>query len=175
MIVMRILQVIVDNLSRDRDTLRLPESVPVPPGYRGRVLLDPSKCVACGVCAYVCVSGAVTGVNEDKAYVWAYEPGRCTFCARCVDHCTGHALHMDPQPLPVYSRPGELAAEEGIPFAGCSVCGSPTRPMTDELLHRAFEYVGDETRDLVRLCERCRRRRLQRSMMAAAHDEGKVS
>ncbi len=169
----RILQVIVENLSQDRATVRLPESVPVPPGYRGRVLLDPSKCVACGVCTYVCVSEAITGVNEEKAYVWAYEPGRCTFCARCVDHCTGHALRMEPKPLPIYRQPGELRAEERVPFSSCRICGSPTRPMTDDLLHLAFEHIGEETQELVRLCERCRRRRLQRSLMSAAYEEGK--
>ena len=172
---LRILRVIADNLERAPVTVRLPGSVPVPSGFRGRVILDPTRCLACGVCAYVCVSNAITGANEDKAYAWGYEPGRCTFCARCVDHCTGSALTMESIPVPVYSRLGELAMQQHVPFPACPGCGAPTRPLTEELLRRGFEYVEEDTRKLLRLCERCRRRRLQRNLIAAACEDSKES
>lgn len=170
---LRILQVIANNLGRGPATVRLPGSVPSPPGFRGRVILDPTRCVACGVCAYVCVSGAITGTNEDKAYAWQYEPGRCTFCARCVDHCTGRALSMESEPAPVYSRPGELNVLQRVPFPLCRSCGAPTRPLTEEFLTRAFDRVEEPVRELLSLCERCKRRRLQRNMLAAAAEDGK--
>jgi hypothetical protein len=45
--------------------------------------------------------------------------------------------------------------------------------VTDDLLNLAFDHpVTDDARLLAKLCERCRRRRLQRNLFAAAH-EGK--
>ncbi len=169
----RILQVITDNLSRAPATVRLPGSVPTPPGFHGRVLLEPSRCVACGLCAYVCVSDAIVARDHDGGFAWAYEPGRCAFCARCVERCPGRALSMEPTPAPSYVRSGELAVRHQVPFPVCPGCGKAARPATDELLKLAFENVTDETRELVRLCERCRRRRLQRSLAVAAGEDPK--
>ncbi len=153
-------------------TVRLPDAVPAPGGYRGAVTLDPARCLACRTCGYVCVSAAITGAEVSTGYAWDYEPGRCTFCARCVDRCPGNALSMSPVPLPAYARPGELAVHHLVPFAACLDCGKPVRPATGELLARAFEHVTDETRALLRCCERCRRRRLQRRLLAAAFEGG---
>jgi hydrogenase-4 component H len=166
--VLRILQVIAGNLARPPATVRLPDAVPTPPGFRGLVLFEPSRCVACGTCAYVCVSDAIVTGDRDGGFGWAYEPGRCAFCARCVERCPGRALSMDARPVPSYRRPGELAVRHQVAFKACPDCGAPARPATEELLQLAFRHVTAETRELARRCERCRRRRLQRSLAAAA-------
>ncbi len=163
-----ILRVIGENLAGGRVTIRLPGRVPAPPGYRGAVVIDPSRCLVCGVCAYVCVSEAISGEAGAAAYLWTYDPGRCTFCGRCVDHCSGAALYMRHEPLPAYMARGELAHHEAVAFPACPECGARSRPVTEILVSRAFDAPTDATRDLLRLCERCRRRRLQRSLSAAA-------
>lgn len=162
---LKILKLIAGNLMNDKATVRLPDSVPTPPAFRGAVTMDPTVCIGCGMCAYVCVSNAVTGTDQGSTYAWAYEPGRCTFCARCVDRCPAHALTMDSGQVPCYVHPGDLSAHHLVRFHACAECGEPVRLASDELLKRAFDHVKDETRELVRLCERCRRRRLQRNMM----------
>lgn len=162
---LKILKLIAGNVMNDKATVRLPNSVPTPDLFRGAVTMDTKMCIGCGMCAYVCVSNAVTGSDQGNTYAWDYEPGRCTFCARCVDRCPGHALHMDTAQVPCYARPGELSAHHTVTFQSCTECGEPVRLASDELLKRAFDHVKDETRELVRLCERCRRRRLQRNMM----------
>ena len=164
---LRILRVINDNVARGPATVRLPASVPSPPGYRGRVVLDPARCLACGVCVYVCVTGAITGSEDSTACTWAYEPGRCTFCGRCLERCPGAALTMAAEPLPAYSRLGELGVRHLVPFPVCPDCGIPVRPVTEELIRHAFEQIKEDTRELMRRCERCRRRRFQRSLLAA--------
>jgi formate hydrogenlyase subunit 6/NADH:ubiquinone oxidoreductase subunit I len=167
--VLQILRLIAGNLGRGPATIRLPGSVPVPPGFRGRVLLEPARCLACGLCAYVCVSDAITGREDGGGgYGWEYDPGRCAFCARCVDHCPGHALAMASEPTRPYLEPGELAVRERIAFPPCPDCGAPARPATPQLLGLAFEHPTEHTRELVRRCERCRRRRQQRGLAAAA-------
>jgi Fe-S-cluster-containing hydrogenase component 2 len=164
--VLRILQVIAGNAASPPATVRLPGAVPVPPGFRGRVVLDARACLACGTCAYVCVSGAITGAEVEGGYGWAYEPGRCAFCARCLDHCIGGALSMERAAAPAYTRPGELRSEVRVPFPPCPACGALTRPATEAFLARAFAQVGPETRALARRCERCRRREVQRGVAA---------
>lgn len=165
---LRILQVIAGNAASAPATVRLPDHVPAPARFRGRVLLEPARCVACGTCAYVCVSNAITGAELGAAYGWTYEPGRCAFCARCVDHCVGGALSMEEAAAPVYTRPGELRVEVRVPFPACVSCGAPTRPVTEALLRRAYAQVGGEARELARRCERCRRREVQRALGAGA-------
>ncbi len=59
-----ILKVIAGNAASAPATVRLPEHVPAPARFRGRVAIDPARCVACGTCAYVCVSDAITGRDE---------------------------------------------------------------------------------------------------------------
>lgn len=165
-----ILRVIAENLARRRATVRLPGRVPPPAGYRGRVTMNPSRCMACGICAYVCVSDAITVSARAAVYSWTYEPGRCTFCSRCVDHCPGPALTMEAEPLPPYEKAGQLGECHLVALPPCPDCGRPTRPVTEEFTRRALDEASEDTRERLRLCERCRRRRLQRSLITAAFD-----
>lgn len=166
----RAFRLVAGNLAAGPATVRLPDAVPAPAGYRGAVTIDTARCLACRTCAYVCVSAAITGTEERAGYAWDYEPGRCTFCARCVDHCPGNALSMAAVPPPAYCKRGELAVHHLVPFAACLDCGAPVRPATAELLAKAFEHVTDDTRELLRRCERCRRKRLQRRLVASTFD-----
>lgn len=160
----RILGLIGGNLAQGPVTVRLPGREPEPAGLRGRVRIDPARCVACGVCAYVCVSDAIAGVEEEGAYRWTYEPGRCAFCARCVDICSGKALSMDPTSVPAYTTPEALVTAVTIDFPPCPRCGEPVRPAPEEWVRTAFATTTETTLELIRLCVRCRRRRLTRGM-----------
>jgi len=159
-----ILQIIERNLADGPATISLPHRAPPPTGFRGLVLLDPGRCVGCGLCAYVCVSESVTGTSDDAEYRWHYEPGRCTFCARCVDRCPADALRMSADAPPVYSNPGELDTSHAVPFPPCKGCGKPKRPTSESLLHSAAGHLDDEARELYDLCERCRRLHYMTSM-----------
>ncbi len=165
---LRILRVIGGNALGERATVRLPGSVPTPVGFRGRVSMDPSRCVACGVCAYVCVSGAIHGREGRDGYVWSYEPGQCAFCARCHERCAGRAISMEASAAAVYHRPGEQRVEHQVAFPPCVDCGAPRRPAPAEFLSRALPHVGEEAKELAQRCERCRRRLMQRRMAVAA-------
>jgi hypothetical protein len=75
---------------------------------------------------------------------------------------------MSPEPARAYARPGELAVQERIAFRACPACGTPARLATEEVVRLAFGEPSGTTRALLRLCERCRRRRLQRGVAEAA-------
>lgn len=162
----RTLQVIIRNFIKGPVTVPFPKKVETHDGFHGRIILDSSKCVTCGICSYVCVSGAITGKNEENAYIWQYEPGKCAFCAKCVRECPGIALSMDMQSMESYSKPDHPNVVEKIPFPPCPDCGAPTRPVTDQFIKLAFDVVKEDALELIRLCERCRRRRLQKNLFA---------
>jgi formate hydrogenlyase subunit 6/NADH:ubiquinone oxidoreductase subunit I len=164
---LKILKMIAGNVAGGPATVRLPASVPTPEGFRGRLILDPSRCVACHTCAYVCVSNAVTGQEAGTSYSWRFDPGRCTFCARCVENCPCGALSMEPEAMPAYTRQGELSTATPVPLPTCPECGAHTRPVVRELITRAFGHVTEETLRLAWLCERCRRRYYQRNLFLA--------
>ena len=161
-----IFHIIGKNIAEGPGTISLPHKTPPPVGFRGLVLLDPDRCIGCGLCAYVCVSESVTGTSTETEYHWQYEPGRCTFCARCVDRCPTDALRMSGNAPPVYSHPGELNTTHTVPFPPCKGCGKPTRPTPEAFVHRVAESVHDPARELYGLCESCRRLHYQTAMKA---------
>ncbi len=158
---MNIIALISRNLRRRPQTLRFPDR-PVPArGFRGLVAIDTGACLACGICDYVCVSGAITMLARDLGSDWTYDPGRCTFCGRCVDHCPGAALSHDADRAANYERPGALAHAATVVYPACPECGRPARPFSERLLAQGHEQISEELRERSRLCERCRRRRAQ--------------
>ena len=165
---LRVLKLMTGNLAKGPSTVRFPGQVAAPEAFRGLVRIESSQCLACGICAYVCVSRAITGREQESHYHWSYDPGRCTFCARCADRCPGQALALAPEPVPHYAAHGELAVEVPVPLPLCPECGTPSRRTTETLLRSAFESIDEKTRRLAELCPRCRRRQLQLGMKTFA-------
>jgi hydrogenase-4 component H len=163
---MNILSLIAANLRRGPATVRFPAEVAPPRDYRGPVQIETGRCVACGVCAYVCPSAAISVADRTDHCDWSYDPGRCTFCGRCADLCLGHALSMEERPAPAYATPGALAQTHTVPYPACPECGNPARPISRELLARALPEVSGELLSRSRLCERCRLRKSQRALLS---------
>jgi Ni,Fe-hydrogenase III small subunit/formate hydrogenlyase subunit 6/NADH:ubiquinone oxidoreductase subunit I len=88
------------------------EPVELPERFRGRPLVDPSKCDAAGAeaCARVCPTGALSS-PEGRLTL---DLGRCTFCGECEREGPGGAVRFTRDPrLAVRRREElELAGEE---------------------------------------------------------------
>jgi formate hydrogenlyase subunit 6/NADH:ubiquinone oxidoreductase subunit I len=158
--------IIRGNARKAPQTLRYPDRPQPADRFRGLVTIDASKCLTCGICDYVCVSGAITVTRHTLDCDWRYDPGRCTFCGRCVDHCPGEALGHDPERAPAYAVHGALDTAARVSYPPCPVCGRPSLPFDERLLARAHEQVTDELRERARLCDRCRIRRSQTALRA---------
>lgn len=156
-----ILTLMAENIRRVPITMRFPERAAVAKRYRGLVRMSPSDCLACGICDYVCVSAAITVTNYEDRCDWQYEPGRCTFCSKCVRYCPGNALSQEEERPPAYEEAGQLAQHYTIEFAACTTCGAPTMPYNEAMLSRAFDAVTDQLRGTVRLCDTCRMKAAQ--------------
>jgi ech hydrogenase subunit F len=179
-----IFTVVSRNFRRQAVTLRFPDR-PAPDGeLRGSVGIDTAKCLTCGICDYVCVSGAIGVEAGESGMDWHYEPGRCTFCGRCVDHCPGDALAQEGDVVPPYARSGELSKHVKVDYPACPDCGRPARPLNERLLAKAYGETSDELRRRALLCQRCRLREAQRVLLkghgvaaerAVAADQGVVS
>ena len=163
---MNIVTVISRNLRRRPLTLRLPARHVPAAGFRGLVRNDAAKCLGCGTCDYVCVSGAIMVADHGEGCDWEYDPGRCTFCGRCVDCCPGDSLRQDEDRAPVYATAGALRDLVRVTYPACPRCGRPARPLGEVLRARAFDELSDELARRVLLCERCRLRHAQTVLKA---------
>ncbi|MBN1626514.1 MAG: 4Fe-4S binding protein [Deltaproteobacteria bacterium] len=54
-----------------------------------KAVVDPGRCVACGICSDHCPEGAI--VIEEIAYI---DPARCRGCGICVDICRRGAISL---------------------------------------------------------------------------------
>jgi ferredoxin len=165
---MNIFAVLIKNLKKKPSTLRFPGEVPRPKGFRGPVKIDVKKCIGCGICAHVCVSYAVRLTEHEDNCEWQYLPGKCTFCGRCTIVCPSGALCNESSSPPAYSHTGELDEAHTVPYRACPGCGRPTRPVTEPVLLRAYGELTEKVREGMFLCQRCRLRRSQKNLLAAA-------
>lgn len=82
------------------NTVEYPEKkLPMPPLFRGGVLvLDRTKCIACGLCSLACPNrvielAAETGEDKKKRLTtYLYHTGRCLYCNLCLEACPVKAL-----------------------------------------------------------------------------------
>lgn len=68
---------------------------PAPPGFRGQVQIDTSRCMGHGDCARACPSGAIAvRRDEDGGWTWELNDARCVFCGLCAEACPESALSL---------------------------------------------------------------------------------
>jgi ech hydrogenase subunit F len=88
------------NLFRRPFTTRYPqEPADLPPGNRGRILYDMSKCIFCRRCERSCPTTAITTNKEAKTQTVVRN--RCLACNTCVEVCPTQTITM----VEEYSRP----------------------------------------------------------------------
>lgn len=76
------------------------EQKPAPAGLRGKVALEPSTCILCGICQKACPCTAIA--VDKKARTWAIEEFACIRCGACVRSCPKGSLLMETG----YTKPG---------------------------------------------------------------------
>ncbi len=91
-----------------RVTVQYPEQkLPLPPRYRGRIVLtlDPDggeRCVACYLCSAVCPTSCISMQSDERedgrrfASWFRINFARCIFCGLCEEACPTLAIQLTP-------------------------------------------------------------------------------
>ena len=105
--------------------------VPVPPRYRGRIVLtrDPDgdeRCVACNLCAVACPVGCISLQKAERPEDGRWYPeffrinfSRCIFCGLCEEACPTNAIQLTPDfEMGEYNRQNLVYEKEHLLIAG---------------------------------------------------------
>ncbi len=154
---MSFLKVLAVAIKSGRATIKYPFEPPlVTPFFRGKVSVDPSKCVGCGACARICPPKALELVREGDKFVLRYFIGRCIFCAMCADICPQQAIEVGHEFELATPKLEDLYEEVVHEPAKCTICGEPYLPK--KLVEQSIERSGMEiARDKLELCPKCRK------------------
>lgn len=104
-------------------TRKYPYEVREPPErFRGRIVIDYSKCVGCGLCARFCPAAAIEMVVVDAGGRKVRRPEvhiyRCVFCGQCELACPRGAISYSREFRLATHNKGELLLRPEPPGGG---------------------------------------------------------
>lgn len=79
-------------------------------------VIDESKCLGCGACAYMCLFKIPQAVNSDKS-LYSIDKDKCMGCGQCENICPNSAIHPAEDHKPI--KKVYINQENCI---GCSLC-----------------------------------------------------
>ncbi len=128
------------------------------------------RCTSCGLCAYVCPTGAVTTSPDEGGYLRRFDLKACIYCGLCESACPTQAIRLTLNLAPSQPTPQSLAVVGHLDRVPCSRCGRVV-PETDLLAERVYDLQDDlEEDDLSRqsyavnpqgVCLECQKRVLE--------------
>ncbi|MGE5343427.1 MAG: NADH-quinone oxidoreductase subunit NuoI [Candidatus Omnitrophota bacterium] len=129
--ILKTMALVFRHMFRKRVTIQYPEEkVPLPPRWRGRIILsrDPEgqeRCVACYLCAAACPVDCIA-LQADTAPDGRRFPGffrinfsRCIFCGMCEEACPTYAIQLIPDfEMSEYRRSDMVYEKEDLLIQG---------------------------------------------------------
>jgi formate hydrogenlyase subunit 6/NADH:ubiquinone oxidoreductase subunit I len=87
------------SVTRGPATRRYPfERRAAPGGARGRLEMEISTCIFCGLCQRRCPANAIAVAREPKS--WTCDPYACILCGACIEACPKDCLRFDKEHRP---------------------------------------------------------------------------
>ena len=155
------LKVLARNILQGPATEAFPYAeAPTPQRFRGKVTMDPQKCVGCGICRHVCAGKAINiQPHEDgKGYDFAIWHNTCALCGMCRHFCPTRAITMTNDWHNAHGQEEKYAWAEHhfVPYLRCEGCGAPIRMLPPELAARIYAHSPVDMTELMKLCTSCR-------------------
>lgn len=105
-----LLNAIIDAVIAKPDTVSYPfGKLELPEGYRGAIVIDPDKCIGCGLCVRDCPTGALQLEKKSRdEFILTHYPARCAYCGQCEDSCRHGAIGHSNALVGATTKPREL-------------------------------------------------------------------
>jgi ferredoxin len=85
-----------------------------------------TACTACGLCAEVCPTSALTARSDGATWTLAFDHRNCTGCGACTGACPEHVLNVTQGIDPSALRGGRRVTV--VPQRNCEACKAPLPP-----------------------------------------------
>lgn len=151
-----------------RNVLEGPSTDPFPLGetftparFRGKVRLDPTLCMGCGMCAHTCAAGAIKiKVRSDNSgYDFTVWHNSCCLCASCRLFCPTKAITLTNDWHNAHTQEEKFNWVEHhfVPYEPCTECGTLMRYVPLSVAKRIYVNNPDiVTEHVITLCPKCR-------------------
>lgn len=123
------------------------------PGERGGVIypaqgrnglnFSPSRCTSCGLCQYVCPTGAVSTADNESGYIRHFDLNKCVFCGLCEAACTTSAIKLTVNAQAWASDPARNIIGGMMEREACTNCGRKA-PQADLLAERVYNVANTD-------------------------------
>jgi len=135
------------------------ETVTIPEGSRGKLVIDFDKCIGCGACANVCTPEAIRYIDLNEYRRLEIFYGRCIFCGMCQEVCPVEAIELTKEFELATDNLDDLYVVLEFKSAKCQECGKSYT--TKRILVKAKDLVKEliEELEYLNLCPECRRKK----------------
>ena len=152
-----------------RNVLQGPSTDPFPLGetftpkrFRGKVVLDPDKCMGCGICRHTCAAGAINihARADQSGYDFTVWHNSCCLCASCRHYCPTKAITLSDDWHNAHEQGEKFQwlEQHFVPYVKCEGCGTPMRPLPVEIAKKIYINNKDiDIESIVKYCPNCRR------------------
>ncbi|UWG96492.1 4Fe-4S binding protein [Dehalobacter sp. DCM] len=133
-------------------------------GFRGRPVLDGTKCLGCGACAQVCPPRTISVIDNQDTRTILVDYARCTYCARCEEVCRVGSITLNHEFELATTDKNDFKLSAVLMMAKCSKCGTPfmTKRMLAKLVDEfspAWLQTKEETPEWFSTCPACRKKK----------------
>jgi len=130
-----------------------------PENLRGRLEVDPNKCIGCGYCVRTCPSRLIEIQEKEDEKIVLFYSGRCIYCGRCATACPEKAIRITHEFELATDNKQDLDIVIKIKMVKCSICGKPFISLN--MLNKQIERLQDKTEEQInklKICSECRRK-----------------